>query len=133
MLNESVVPQGEKISLSLYNARRKTTPTDWRAIRLNSLKGVPFNIMRNDLSFTVGEEEIVLMEEQSTQNGNMPLLLFFYLTKLYQHGVAQEKLYRQVIVKLPAPHFYVFCVGRHNLPPACLRREAVRRVHHSLQ
>ena len=89
--------------------------------------------MRNDLSFTVGEEEIVLMEEQSTQNGNMPLLLFFYLTKLYQHGVAQEKLYRQVIVKLPAPHFYVFCVGRHNLPPACLRREAVRRVHHSLQ
>lgn len=108
--------------LSLYNAIRKTSLTDWRAIRLNSLKGVLFHIMRNDLSFTVGEEEIILMEEQSTPNGNMPLRLFFYLAKLYQHGVAQEKLYRQATTKLPAPHFYVFCVGRHDLPPVSEER-----------
>lgn len=108
--------------LSLYNAIRKTSLTDWRAIRLNSLKGVLFNIMRNDLSFTLGEEEIILMEEQSTPNGNMPLRLFFYLAKLYQHSVAQEKLYRQATTRLPAPHFYVFCVGRHDLPPVSEER-----------
>lgn len=108
--------------LSLYNAIRKTSLTDWRAIRLNSLKGVLFHIMRNDLSFTVGEEEIILMEEQSTPNGNMPLRLFFYLAKLYQHSVTQEKLYRQATTKLPAPHFYVFCVGRHDLPPVSEER-----------
>ena len=68
----------KKALLSLYNAIRKTNITDWRAIRLNSLKGVLFNIMRNDLSFTVGEEEVILMEEQSTPNGNMPLRLFFW-------------------------------------------------------
>lgn len=112
----------KKALLSLYNAIRKTNITDWRAIRLNSLKGVLFNIMRNDLSFTVGEEEIILMEEQSTPNGNMPLRLFFYLAKLYQHSVAQEKLYRQATTKLPAPHFYVFCVGRHDLPPVSEER-----------
>lgn len=87
----------KKALLSLYNAIRKTNITDWRAIRLNSLKGVLFNIMRNDLSFTVGEEEIILMEEQSTPNGNMPLRLFFYLAKLYQHSVAQ----RNSIAKRP--------------------------------
>lgn len=55
----------KKNLLSLYNAISDQQLTDWRLIRLHQLKGVLFNIMRNDLAFTIGKEEIVLMEEQT--------------------------------------------------------------------
>lgn len=107
----------KKNLLSLYNAISDQQLTDWRLIRLHQLKGVLFNIMRNDLAFTIGKEEIVLMEEQSSPNGNMPLRLFLYLAKIYQHDIPAEDLYRQATVPLPAPHFHVFYLGQKNLPP----------------
>ena len=67
----------KKNLLSLYNAISDQQLTDWRLIRLHQLKGVLFNIMRNDLAFTIGKEEIALMEEQSSPNGNMPLRFAF--------------------------------------------------------
>ena len=108
----------KKALLSLYNAIRKTNITDWRAIRLNSLKGVLFNIMRNDLSFTLGEEEIILMEEQSTPNGNMPLRLFFYLARRLPDSPRRISMYSASADTTCRPSQKSGCLPRLPRPPA---------------
>lgn len=100
----------------LYNALTGDNLTDPRAITINTLKGVLYNDLRNDLSFQVGDRTIVLLEEQSTDNGNMPLRMLMYITQIYRKIVPQEALYQQKTYKIPAPQFYVLYNGEKDLP-----------------
>lgn len=54
---------------------------------------------------------IVLAEQQSTINENMPLRFLEYISRLYEKLVPGEKRYRQRVVRLPRPEFYVFYNG----------------------
>lgn len=101
----------KKALLSLYNALSGEGLTDTKLLHINTLKGVLYQTMRNDLSFRVGDRDVVLMEEQSTQNGNMPLRLFLYLAKIYQKQVPNTAFYGSRTQPLPTPHFYVFTLG----------------------
>ena len=112
----------KKALLSLYNALSGEGLTDTKLLHINTLKGVLYQTMRNDLSFRVGDKDVVLMEEQSTQNGNMPLRLFLYLAKIYQKQVPNTAFYGSRTQPLPTPHFYVFTLGGKDAPATCTRR-----------
>lgn len=81
-------------------------------IEINTLDDDLFDSQKNDLSFLCKKKSIILMEHQSTKNANMPLRLFFYLAKLWEKNIEHKALYKTKLLKLPAPHFYVFYIGR---------------------
>ena len=95
----------KKNLLSLYNALEGTAYTNPMELRITTLKGTFFNDLKNDISFQIRDQYIVLLEHQSTVNENMPLRCLFYISKLYQKIVDDRLVYRERIVKIPAPKF----------------------------
>ena len=106
----------KKNLLSLYNALEGTDYTDPKEIRITTLRGTFFNDLKNDISFQIRDQYIVLLEHQSTVNENMPLRCLFYIGKLYQKIVDERLAYRERVVKIPAPKFYVFYNGSKDEP-----------------
>jgi mRNA-degrading endonuclease HigB of HigAB toxin-antitoxin module len=102
--------------LSLYNALEGTNYTNPREIKLTTLKGVFFNDFKNDISFQIKDEYIVLLEHQSTPNSNMPLRCLFYISSLYRNYVNPELIYKEKAIKMPAPKFFVFYNGEKDEP-----------------
>ena len=101
---------------SLYKALTGETihPKD---IRITTLRGVFYNDIKNDISFRIGDRDIILMEHQSSWNPNMPLRMLWYLSKLYTRELDnREIIYRDSQVELPAPEFYVFYNGNKERP-----------------
>ena len=77
-----------------------------------SVEEILFNNLRNDVSFSAGNNCFVFFEHQSTRNFNMPLRMLFYLSLLYQGQVPGDSIYREKIISLPAPKFFVFYNGK---------------------
>ena len=102
--------------LSAYNAIKGTDYTDFDNIEINTLDGVFFNDLKNDISFKYNNQYIVLIEHQSTVNNNMPLRCLFYIYRLYENIVDNTLVYREKLVKLPTPEFYVFYNGLKGEP-----------------
>ena len=85
-------------------------------IRINTLSGVFFNDIKNDISFQIGNRMIILMEHQSTWNPNMPLRMLEYVAKLYGRNLSKDMPYKSTIIPIPAPEFYVFYNGTQQEP-----------------
>lgn len=85
-------------------------------IRITTLKETFFNSEKNDISFTVKNHHVVLIEHQSTVNANMPLRILWYIAELYRQYVEPKSPYRKKLISLPAPKFYVFYNGRTPMP-----------------
>ncbi len=100
---------------SLYKAisGRDTSPDD---ITINTLDGIFMNNVKNDISFQIGNRLVILLEHQSTWNPNMPLRFLWYVSNLYRDHVDQDIIYRGMLVKIPAPEFYIFYNGIENIP-----------------
>ena len=108
--------------LELYNAIRGTDFTDLSALTINTIPDVLFLNRRNDISFTIGNKLVVLMEHQSTVNDNMPLRLLLYIARLYERIIEPRAVYRRRLIKLPRPEFIVLYNGAENRP----REETMR-------
>ncbi|MCH3958292.1 MAG: Rpn family recombination-promoting nuclease/putative transposase [Selenomonas sp.] len=108
--------KNKKNLLSLYNALEGTDYTSTKEIQITTLKGTFFNDLKNDISFRFRDQYIILLEHQSTVNENMPLRCLFYISKLYQKIVDERLAYRERVVKIPAPKFYVFYNGAKDEP-----------------
>ena len=101
---------------SLYESLtgRKVAPRD---IAITTLRGVFFNDIKNDISFRIGDRDIILIEHQSSWNPNMPLRMLWYVAKLYSRQLdSQEVVYRSRLIPIPAPEFYVFYNGNQDEP-----------------
>ena len=85
-------------------------------LRENTVEDILFSNLRNDVSFSAGENHFVFFEHQSTRNFNMPLRMLFYLSLLYRGEVDENLIYRTKIIKLPAPKFFVFYNGKDPCP-----------------
>ena len=70
----------------------------------------------NDVSMLVNGRMIILVEQQSTVNENMPLRFLEYICRLYEKLIPLEKRYRQSRLVLPAPEFYVIYNGTADYP-----------------
>jgi len=86
------------------------------AIVINTLSNALFMGQINDVSFTVGDRLVVLIEHQSTINENMPLRMLMYIGRVYEKITDRMKLYRTDLEKIPTPIFIVLYNGKAPFP-----------------
>ncbi len=103
--------------LSLYNALNSSNYTNSDDIEINTIEDVLYVGMKNDVSFLI-DDHMILWEQQSTFNYNMPFRGFMYFGKLYESFIVtrklENKLYRSTLVKIPTPKFVVFYNGTED-------------------
>ena len=104
--------------LELCNALLQTDGKNPDEIVVNTLDGVFFGNLKNDLSCVYKNNFMVMIEHQSTPNENMPLRMLFYVAELLKQHIEpfKEKIYQLNQIELPTPKFYLFYNGRKNKP-----------------
>ena len=103
--------------LSLYNAIHDTNlKIDEVTIEPITLKNVVYTGVNNDVSMKINDKIIVLAEQQSTVNFNMPLRCLEYVTAQYSKMFKKQKKYAMKRIELPRPEFYVFYNGARKFP-----------------
>jgi hypothetical protein len=80
-------------------------------ISINTLEDVLFMEQINDLSFSIGDKIVVLIEHQSTINPNMPLRLLMYIARVYEKITGSENIYSTRQMTVPRPEFIVLYNG----------------------
>jgi rubrerythrin len=85
-------------------------------IDINTLQDVLFMGQLNDVSFTVDNRLVILIEHQSTINPNMPLRLLVYVARIYEKIVDRKKKYQSKLEKIPEPQFIVLYNGLQPYP-----------------
>jgi predicted transposase/invertase (TIGR01784 family) len=102
--------------LELCNALLKTDGKNPDEINVNTLNGVFFGKVKNDLSCVYKNNFMVIIEHQSTPNENMPLRMLFYVAELLKQYIEpfREKIYQLKQIELPTPKIYVFYNGREK-------------------
>ena len=85
-------------------------------IDINTLSEALFMKQINDLSFTINDRIVVLIEHQSTLNENVPLRLLMYIARVYEKIIEKEKIYKKKLVKIPTPEFIILYNGKEECP-----------------
>lgn len=106
----------KKRLLELYNALEGTSYKDTNLININTLSGVLFLDRQNDISFTIGDKIVVLIEHQSSINENMPLRFLMYIARVYEKITEQKDIYKKDLIKIPEPEFIVLYNGIEKFP-----------------
>ena len=100
----------------LYSAIEGITLPPDTPIDINTLSDIFYMDQINDISFTIDNRLVVLIEHQSTVNRNMPLRLLLYIARVYEKIIDRKKLYQSAIEKIPEPEFIVLYNGRAPYP-----------------
>ena len=100
--------------LGLCNALTGEDATDPEEIKINTLDGIFFGRLKNDISCIFRGKFLVIIEHQATINENMPLRILFYVSELLRQYVDEQKkkIYLERLVPLPKPQFFVLYNGR---------------------
>ena len=107
--------------LSLCNAILDTRYSEVNELKINTLEGIFFDNQKNDISCTIGNTFLVLVEHQTSVNENMPFRCLSYVTELLNNLVTnKKKLYNKLLIRFPAPRFVVLYDGERAEP---LKRE----------
>ena len=101
-------------AISLYNAWHTEKIGDDAKIKFFEIKNILYHKEKNDVAFMVNGKIMVLVEHQSTINENMPLRFLLYIATLYQMILETRCKYKQHLVKIPKPEFYVIYNGRQE-------------------
>jgi predicted transposase/invertase (TIGR01784 family) len=102
--------------IEVYNAVLSANLSPDTKVEVNTLENVLYHSVKNDLSFTVGDNLVVLIEDQSTLNMNMPLRLLMYVSRIYEQLLPSRAVYSAQTIKVPRPEFIVLYNGKENLP-----------------
>lgn len=105
-----------KNAAQLYSAL-DGAPALPKDIHYTTLEGVLFMARKNDMAFTVRNRVLVISEHQSTVNANMPLRDVIYYGRTMEKLVEPRALYRNKIIYIPTPEFFVFYNGDDPFPP----------------
>ena len=109
-------PANKSSLLSLYNALMHTDHTNVDDLEINTIEDVIYMNMKNDVSCII-DDQMVLLEQQSTYNPNMPIRGLMYFSKLYEKYLAGNyAIYSSKLVKIPAPVYLVLYNGTANEP-----------------
>ncbi|MDR0517996.1 MAG: Rpn family recombination-promoting nuclease/putative transposase [Fibromonadaceae bacterium] len=106
----------KKRLLELYNAIEGTSYKDPNLISINTLEGVLFPDRQNDISFTICDKVVVLIEHQASINENMPLRFLIYISKVYEKIIDSDNIYKRDLIKIPTPEFIVLYNGVDKYP-----------------
>ncbi|MCL2214585.1 MAG: Rpn family recombination-promoting nuclease/putative transposase [Treponema sp.] len=100
----------------LYSAIEGVDVPKDAVICINILSDVLFMGQLNDVSFTINDQLVVLIEHQSTINNNIPIRMLMYIGRVYEKIIERERLYQKKLVKIPAPEFIVLYNGVDQFP-----------------
>jgi len=100
----------------LYSAIEGVTIPPDTPIDINTLSNVLCLKQINDVSFLIDNRLVVLIEHQSTINENIPLRLLEYIGRVYEKIIVMEVKYRNKLVKIPKPEFFVLYNGTDPYP-----------------
>jgi hypothetical protein len=109
----------KKKLIELFNAIEGAHYSFDTKVEINTLKNVLYQGRYNDISFTLDNKFIVLIEAQSSINENMPLRLLLYIARIYEKIVDSKDIYKKALVKLPKPEFIVIYNGAEKYPERC--------------
>ena len=101
--------------LDLCNALLGEDGKDPDEIIINTLDGIFFDEIKNDISCLYRNRFLVIIEHQTSINENMPLRMLFYVAELLRQHVEPFKkfLYKPKVLKLPHPEFFVLYNGKN--------------------
>lgn len=103
--------------LSLCNAVLGSEYTNPAELNINTLEGIFFDKQKNDISCTIDNHFLVLIEHQTTVNENMPFRCLSYVAELLNNLVKNKnKLYYKGLITFPKPKFFVLYNGDKNEP-----------------
>jgi len=85
-------------------------------VDINTLTGILIRGQLNDVSFTIDNRLVVLIEHMSTISDNLPLRLLMYIGRLYESIIDDEKRYQRKLEKIPSPEFIVLYNGKERFP-----------------
>ena len=106
----------ENKSVELYNAINGTN-YDANAVSMNILQSpLFFGTLRNDISFTLDDKFVILIEHQSTINPNMPLRCLLYIAEIYEQLIDKGGIYKAKPMSIENPEFYVIYNGKAEFP-----------------
>ena len=111
----TVFHEKEKL-IELYNAIFDTDYDKDTAIDIVTIKDVLFRTLKNDVSFVLDKRFVVLVEHQSSINGNLPLRDLLYMSTVLKRMIDTKQLYREKTVRIPRPAFIVLYNGPEDLP-----------------
>ena len=97
--------------LDLYNALNNSNYTNLDDLPINTIDDVIYMKKKNDVSFIL-DNQMVLLEHQSTYNPNMPLRGLLYFARLYEGLINISKnIYYPKLIKIPTPQYIVLYNG----------------------
>jgi predicted transposase/invertase (TIGR01784 family) len=106
----------EKVLIELYNALEGSNYNLSTPVEITTLSDVLYMGKLNDISFTIDNKLVVLIEHQSTINPNMPLRILLYIARIYEKLVKVKSLYKEKLIKIPCPEFFVLYNGNTDFP-----------------
>ena len=103
--------------LSLCNAVLGTNYTNPDELNINTLEGLFFDKQKNDISCSIDNHFLVLIEHQTSVNNNMPFRCLSYVAELLNNLIKNKhKLYHKGLIKFPRPKFFVLYDGDKDEP-----------------
>ena len=101
--------------LSLYNALNNTSYTNVEDIEITTIDDAIYIKMKNDVSFLI-DSYLLLWEQQSSFNPNMPVRGMMYFGKLYSAYIKMRNLniYGSTLISIPTPKYMVLYNGEQN-------------------
>ena len=108
--------QDKKRLIELFNAIFDEDYDENAEISIVTIKDVLFRTLKNDVAFVLGGRFVILVEHQSTINGNLPLRDLLYISTVLKRMVDSKQLYREKTVKIPRPEFVVLYNGQDDFP-----------------
>ena len=108
-------------ALELFNALTGSDLPPDTEITYTTLENAVYVDLNNDVSFVVAGRQMVMLEEQSSKNENIPLRCLGYASRTIEDLVAGKNIYGSKLVKFPAPEFYAFFVGKEKWEQKQLR------------
>jgi len=105
-----------EILRELYSAIEGVEVPPDAVVNINTLSDAIYMKQINDLSFTINDRIVVLIEHQSTINENVPVRLLMYIGRVYEKIIDKEKLYHKKLEQIPTPEFIVLYNGKESCP-----------------
>ena len=110
----------KKNAVELYNA---IAGTNYSAdtVKMNMLESALFfGSFRNDVSFTLDDKFVIVIEHQASINPNMPLRCLLYIAELYEQIINMNDdmadLYKAKQMSIETPEFLVLYNGKADFP-----------------
>ena len=103
------------VALEIYNAMNGSNYNNPDEVIVTTLKNAIYMGVKNDASFIIASQ-LMLYEQQSTVNPNMPLRDLEYVACLMAALTYNANIYSRRLIRLPEPKFVVFYNGKEKIP-----------------